>query len=57
MNIAARLEAMTKTHHTPIIISEATARACKRYTFSKIGALTLKGRSGETLCYTPRLPG
>ena len=46
VNVAARLEAATKEHHRPILVSEEIARAPgQSLPVEEIGALSLKGRA------------
>ncbi len=45
VNVAARLEAETKTYETPIIAGEKTFQAASSYAFLEIGRATLRGMS------------
>ncbi len=51
VNVAARLEAVTKTMHTPILLARSTADLCHDMDVRRVGGLTLKGRSDETDVY------
>jgi adenylate cyclase len=45
VNVAARLEAATKTLGTPILVSEGVAQAAPNFTFVALGEIGLKGKS------------
>ncbi|MEH6627394.1 MAG: adenylate/guanylate cyclase domain-containing protein [Motiliproteus sp.] len=55
VNLAARLEQLNKEFDTEILISKATAETCRKSMFilSAVGKATVKGRSNETLVFTP----
>jgi adenylate cyclase len=53
VNVAARLEQMTKAIDVPILISEATHAAVKdHFTFKNLGSKTLPGREVPITVYS-----
>ncbi len=55
VNLASRLEALTKQFNTPIIVGEATARQVKRQSFSELAQVTVAGRSESTRIFIPTM--
>jgi adenylate cyclase len=53
VNAAARLEAANKVFGSAICIGPGAAARLSPATIRRIGALTLRGQSGETVVYTP----
>src|SRR5205807_4304374 len=46
VNLAARLEALTKEYGVPILVGEDTARAADRFVFREVDLVRVKGRAG-----------
>lgn len=55
VNLASRLEALTKQFNTPIIVGEATARQVKRQLFTELAQVTVAGRSESTRIFIPTM--
>lgn len=56
VNIASRLQGLTKEYHTPLIISEATYQCvAERYSGRQLGKVAVRGRQEETQLYTVEL--
>jgi adenylate cyclase len=55
VNLASRLEALTKQFNTPIIVGEATARQVRRQSFSELAQVTVAGRSESTRIFIPTM--
>jgi adenylate cyclase len=53
VNLAARLEGLTKTYQVPIIVGEATVKACREHAFGELAQASIIGRSGPVRIYTP----
>jgi len=53
VNLAARLEGLTKTHQVPIIVGEATVKACREHAFGELAQASIIGRSDPVRIYTP----
>jgi adenylate cyclase len=51
VNVAARLETITKDLRVPIVVSEETAHAATGHRFVDLGETSLKGRSGAHRVY------
>ncbi len=57
VNVAARLEQMTKVIDQPILISEMTYMAVKEhYKFKNLGSMVLPGREEPIIVYTLEEP-
>ena len=54
VNLASRLEGLTKSFGTPILIGSATARALGNEELVALGRAPIKGRSEEEEVFTPR---
>ncbi|WP_172721048.1 adenylate/guanylate cyclase domain-containing protein, partial [Pseudooceanicola lipolyticus] len=54
VNLASRLEGLTKSFGTPILIGSATARALGNEDLVALGRAPIKGRSEEEEVFTPR---
>ena len=52
MNLASRLEGMTKTLGKPVLISEATAALLGDMDLTELGAFEVRGRQGKVTVYT-----
>ena len=55
VNLASRLEALTKQFNTPIIVGEATVRQVKRQSFTELAQVTVAGRSESTRIFIPTM--
>src|SRR4029077_16220989 len=54
VNVAARIEDLTKLHGVPVLVSEATRRAAgDALAFSSAGRVQLKGRAQAVETYVP----
>ncbi len=53
VNLASRLESLTKDFDTPIVLSEATRRAVREIGFTELGPVQIQGRSESVLIYSP----
>lgn len=53
VNLASRLEALTKQYHLPIIVGEATQSACPKRSFERIDTVVVSGRQGAVQIYAP----
>jgi adenylate cyclase len=51
VNVAARLEPMSKTFGVPIVVSEAVADALPSFAFVPLGGIQLKGKTSATRLY------
>lgn len=53
VNLASRLESLSKDYGVPIILGPATAEAARRhYVLIELDRIAVKGRAGETAIYT-----
>lgn len=58
VNVAARLEQLTKRHATPIVVSDATRRRVgATITFAPLGGLVVRGKAEPVECHAPVVPG
>lgn len=53
VNLASRLESLTKHYGKPIIVGEATAQACSDMYFSPIDTVVVTGRQGAVQIFSP----
>ncbi|MGB7299454.1 MAG: adenylate/guanylate cyclase domain-containing protein [Burkholderiaceae bacterium] len=54
VNLAARLESLTKHYGVPIIVGESTQRACPAMQFNAIDTVVVTGRQGAVQIFSPR---
>jgi len=53
VNLAARLEGLTKRFEVPVILGEATARLCRQMQCSQLERVTVAGRIERVAVYVP----
>lgn len=53
VNVASRLEGLTKTYDTPIVIGETTRAACESRKFTQLDSIQVRGRSQELAIFKP----
>jgi adenylate cyclase len=53
VNLASRLEGLTKRYEVPIIIGESTVGACIDHLFDELGHAMVDGRSDPVRVFTP----
>ncbi len=53
VNVAARIESLTRTYHVPVIVSESTMQASPGVLFREIDTVLLKGKRARTRIYQP----
>jgi adenylate cyclase len=53
VNLASRLEGLTKQHGATIIVSEACARAAPGFTYRELGVVQVKGRQEPVRIFVP----
>lgn len=53
VNLASRLEALTKQFNTPIIVGETTAAEASAHRFDELAQVTVAGRSESTRIFVP----
>jgi len=54
VNVAARIEQLTKVHGVPILVSDETRRgAGERISFASVGATQVRGRAQPVNCWVP----
>ena len=53
VNLAARLESLTKQYEVPIIVGEATVRACAERQFDELGPARIQGRADQVRIHVP----
>lgn len=53
VNLASRLESITKEYQVPIIVSEATRLQSGQINFRKLGRINVKGKQDQVTIYTP----
>ena len=56
VNLAARLEPLTKEYGVDILCGEATAAAAKGFVFRELGRVRMKGKDQPCLLYTSPSP-
>ncbi len=57
VNLASRLESLTKHYRTPIIVGDSTRAACADMPFDAIDTVVVTGRQGAVRIFAPVLPG
>jgi adenylate cyclase len=55
VNLASRLESLTKHYGKPIIVGESTAQACHEMNFSPIDTVVVTGRQGAVQIFSPNV--
>lgn len=53
VNLASRLESVTKQYETPIIVSESTRNRATRFNYRKLDRIQVKGKQQAVTIYTP----
>ncbi|MEZ5661638.1 MAG: adenylate/guanylate cyclase domain-containing protein [Burkholderiaceae bacterium] len=53
VNLASRLESLTKHYRTPIIVGESTEQACPDIRFTPIDTVVVTGRQGAVRIFAP----
>jgi adenylate cyclase len=53
VNLAARLESLTRTYHVPTLVSEATRSECKGIAFRSLDIVQVRGKHNRTLVFEP----
>jgi len=56
VNLAARLQDLTRVYNAPIIVGEATRRAFPAVTYRELGLVQVKGKNALTRIYEPCNP-
>jgi len=56
VNLAARLESLTRSYHVPCIVSEATCNAADGILFRALDVVQVKGKHNRTKIYQPLCP-
>lgn len=56
VNLAARLEGLTKRYQVPVILGEATASRVPQFTYCALDRVRVKGKSVAVTLYTPLGP-
>jgi adenylate cyclase len=56
VNLASRLETLTKRYEVPILLGEATARACRAHRFEELVPALIDGRTEPVRVFAPVLP-
>lgn len=54
VNLASRIEGLTKIHSATILVSEATRRASDGFEFVELGETTVKGKTNKVPTFAPR---
>jgi len=58
VNVAARIEQLTKTHDVPVLVSEATrARVDTDLRFTPVAPVAVKGKTEPVQTYVPDVKG
>ena len=52
VNVASRLEALTKEVNTPLLISQATQKRLKHYSLKSLGEMSIRGRAERIEVFT-----
>lgn len=53
VNLASRLEALTRIYKVPTIVSESTAQACDKMLCRELDTVTVRGKKNETRIFQP----
>ena len=53
VNLAARLEALTRTYHVPTLVSDATRSECRDIVFRTLDIVQVRGKHNRTLIFEP----
>ncbi|MCC7059269.1 MAG: adenylate/guanylate cyclase domain-containing protein [Burkholderiaceae bacterium] len=53
VNLASRLEGLTKRYEVPIIVGEATTQRCRRYRFFELARAMVDGRADSVRVFVP----
>ncbi|HVO30939.1 MAG TPA: adenylate/guanylate cyclase domain-containing protein, partial [bacterium] len=53
VNTASRIEGLTKEHHTPLLVSEATQRLASEFVWTPAAAAAVKGKSEPVKTWIP----
>ncbi len=53
VNLASRIEGLTRRYAVPTLVSEATMRECRNILFREIDKVQARGRHNETRLYQP----
>ncbi|HLT27762.1 MAG TPA: adenylate/guanylate cyclase domain-containing protein [Zeimonas sp.] len=57
VNLASRLESLTRRYEVPIIVGETTAQRCRLQSFRELARTMIAGRSEPVRIFVPRPPG
>ena len=55
VNVASRIEGLTKTQGAPILVSESTRTAAPGFAFRELGAVPVKGKEQPVPVFAPSL--
>lgn len=55
VNLASRLESLTKHYRVPIIVGESTRNACREIHFKAIDTVVVAGRQGAVQIFSPQI--
>ncbi|MBN9462355.1 MAG: adenylate/guanylate cyclase domain-containing protein [Burkholderiales bacterium] len=55
VNLASRLEGLTKRYEVPIIVGEGTVLRCRRYAFFELARATVAGRAESVRVFVPNV--
>ncbi|MBW7925559.1 MAG: adenylate/guanylate cyclase domain-containing protein [Burkholderiaceae bacterium] len=53
VNLASRLESLTRRYEVPIIVGEATAQRCRHHRFRELARTTIAGRTESVRIFVP----
>ncbi len=53
VNLASRLESLTKQYEVPIVVGETTARSCRRHAFAALARASVAGRAEAVSVFVP----
>jgi adenylate cyclase len=54
VNLASRMEGLTKQYEVPVIVGEATVRRCRQHAFFELARATVAGRAESVRVFVPR---